>query len=150
MLAHITYLSDEGMHRKFGRRLHGDRPAPDGGFGIEFAVESYLDHQGRSFVERFDSNSYLFITRAMDYYDASVWGDGDLTKACQRIKARVLIVSFDSDWLYPPAACRELALALIKNGKQASYASVSSPYGHDAFLVESQTVGRLMNSFLSH
>lgn len=150
MLAHITYLSDEGMHRKFGRRLQGDRPAPDGGFGIEFAVESYLDYQGRSFVERFDANSYLFITRAMDYYDASVWGDGDLTEACRRIKARVLVVSFDSDWLYPPEACRELALALVKTGKQASYASVSSPYGHDSFLVESRTVGRLVNSFLSH
>jgi len=150
MLAHITYLSDEGMHRKFGRRLQGDRPGPDGGFGIEFAVESYLDYQGRSFVERFDANSYLFISRAMDYYDASVWGSGDLTEACRRIKARVLIVSFDSDWLYPPAACRELALALVKTGKQASYARVSSPYGHDSFLVESRTVGRLVNSFLSH
>jgi homoserine O-acetyltransferase len=150
MLAHITYLSDEGMHRKFGRRLQDDRTVPDSGFGIEFAVESYLDYQGRSFVERFDANSYLYITRAMDYYDASVWGGGDLTEACRRIKAHVLIVSFDSDWLYPPEACRELALALIKNGKQATYASVSSPYGHDAFLVESQTVGRLLSSFLSH
>ncbi|MCX7934775.1 MAG: homoserine O-acetyltransferase, partial [Planctomycetota bacterium] len=87
MLAHITYLSDEGMHEKFGRRRHS-KAKPDFGFGVEFEVESYLDHQGRSFVERFDANSYLYITRAMDYYDAAdKWGGGNLVRACERVAA---------------------------------------------------------------
>jgi len=94
MLAHITYLSDEGMHEKFGRRLQDGANGRPGGFGIEFAVESYLDYQGRAFVERFDANSYLYITRAMDYYDAAAaWGGGSLTEACRRIRAKMLIVS---------------------------------------------------------
>ena len=148
MLAHITYLSNDGMHEKFGRRLQGCQAEAGKGFGVEFAVESYLDHQGRRFVERFDANSYLYITRAMDYYDATAWGRGDLVEACKRIQARVLVVSFSSDWLYPPEACRELALALIKAGKQASYVNVPSPYGHDSFLVESPVVSRLLVGFL--
>lgn len=150
MLAHITYLSDEGMHEKFGRRLQtvaGQRA----GFGIEFAVESYLDHQGRSFVERFDANSYLYVTRAMDYYDAAAaWGNGNLVAACKRIKSRALVVSFDSDWLYPPGDCKELAIALAKNGIAVTYTDVPSRFGHDSFLVETQKVGRLLRSFLAH
>jgi homoserine O-acetyltransferase len=150
MLAHITYLSDEGMHEKFGRRLQrdGDQKA---GFGIEFAVESYLDYQGRAFVERFDANSYLYITRAMDYYDAAAaWGGGSLVEACRRVKASALVVSFDSDWLYPPADCRDLALALTRTGTRVTYAEVPSRFGHDSFLVETQKVGRLLRSFLAH
>jgi homoserine O-acetyltransferase len=150
MLAHITYLSDEGMHEKFGRRLqrNGDQKA---GFGIEFAVESYLDYQGRAFVERFDANSYLYITRAMDYYDAAAaWGGGSLVEACRRVKASALVVSFDSDWLYPPADCRDLALALTRTGTRVTYAEVPSRFGHDSFLVETQKVGRLLRSFLAH
>jgi homoserine O-acetyltransferase len=150
MLAHITYLSDEGMHEKFGRRLqrNGDQKA---GFGIEFAVESYLDYQGRAFVERFDANSYLYITRAMDYYDAAAaWGGGSLVEACRRVKASALVVSFDSDWLYPPADCRGLALALTRTGTRVTYAEVPSRFGHDSFLVETQKVGRLLRSFLAH
>jgi len=148
MLAHITYLSNDGMHEKFGRRLQGGQADTENGFGVEFAVESYLDYQGRRFVERFDANSYLYITRAMDYYDATAWGQGNLVEACRRIKGRVLVVSFSSDWLYPPEACRELALAIVKAGKQASYVNVPSPYGHDAFLVESSAVSRLLAGFL--
>jgi len=150
MLAHITYLSDEGMHEKFGRRLH-DKNEQKAGFGIEFAVESYLDHQGRAFVERFDANSYLYITRAMDYYDAAAaWGGGSLVEACRRVRASALVVSFASDWLYPPEDCKDLALALARTGVRVTYADVPSRYGHDSFLVETQKVGRLLRSFLAH
>ena len=150
MLAHITYLSDEGMQQKFGRRLEAGTLAPGDGFGVEFAVEGYLAHQGRRFVERFDANSYLYLTRAMDYYDASVWGGGDITQACRRIQARVLVVSFDSDWLCPPESGRALALALIKSGKKVSYANLSSRFGHDSFLLEPETVASIVNGFLSN
>jgi len=150
MLAHITYLSDEGMHEKFGRRLQ-DKNGQRGSFGIEFAVESYLDYQGRAFVERFDANAYLYITRAMDYYDAAArWGGGNLVEACRRVRARALVVSFASDWLYPPEDCRDLALALAKTGVRVTYADVPSRFGHDSFLVETQKVGRLLRGFLSH
>jgi len=145
MLAHITYLSEEGMHEKFGRRATKDKE----GFGAEFEVESYLNYQGRSFVERFDANSYLYITRAMDYYDAAAqWGGGDLAAACKRIQAEVMVVSFSSDWLYPPAHCRALALALSRNGQPVTYVDVPSRYGHDAFLVETKPVGSLLKNFL--
>ena len=150
MLAHITYLSDEGMQQRFGRRLEAGTPALGGGFGVEFAVEGYLAHQGKRFVERFDANSYLYLTRAMDYYDASVWGGGDITEACRRMQARVLIVSFDSDWLCPPESCRELALALIKSGKKVTYANLSARFGHDSFLLEPETVANVVNGFLSN
>ena len=150
MLAHITYLSDEGMHEKFGRRLQDGANGRPGGFGIEFAVESYLDYQGRAFVERFDANSYLYITRAMDYYDAAAaWGGGSLTEACRRIRAKMLIVSFDSDWLYPPEVCKELALAMTQANRPVTYANVPSHYGHDSFLVETAKVGRLLRGFLA-
>ncbi|MGD0835411.1 MAG: homoserine O-acetyltransferase [Polyangia bacterium] len=150
MLAHITYLSDEGMHEKFGRRL---QPASEqrAGFGIEFAVESYLDHQGRAFVERFDANSYLYISRAMDYYDAAAtWGGGSLVEACRRVTARALVVSFASDWLYPPGDCKDLAFALAKTGVKVTYTDVPSRFGHDSFLVETQKVARLLRGFLAH
>ena len=149
MLAHITYLSDEGMHEKFGRRLQAGN-GQKAGFGIEFAVESYLDYQGRAFAERFDANAYLYITRAMDYYDAAArWGGGNLVAACRRVRARALVVSFDSDWLYPPGDCKDLALALAKTGTAVTYAEVPSRFGHDSFLVETEKVGRLLRSFLA-
>lgn len=148
MLAHITYLSEESMGHKFGRRLQ-DKTAPDFTLtGVEFEVESYLKHQGESFVRRYDANSYLYITRAMDYYDASVWGDGDLKKAAGRINAATMIISFSSDWLFPPELCRELASAMCRAGRSVTYVDVPSRYGHDAFLVESETVNRLIGSFL--
>ncbi len=148
MLAHITYLSDESMHEKFGRRLQ-DKDSPDFGFGVEFEVESYLDYQGRAFVERFDANSYLYISRAMDYYDAAKrWGAGDLVRACARIRSEVTVVSFSSDWLYPPAQCKEFALALCRNGKAVTYVEVPSRYGHDSFLVGTDAVGHLLRHAL--
>ncbi|MEA1996026.1 MAG: homoserine O-acetyltransferase [Gemmatimonadota bacterium] len=149
MLGHITYLSDEAMYRKFGRRLQG-KSAPEFNFGIEFEVESYLAYQGRSFVERFDANAYLYLTRAMDYYDAAQsWGGGDLSEAAARLGSRMMVVSFSTDWLYPPRECKELALAACRNGKQVTYLKVPSAYGHDAFLVETDEVGRLIQNFLA-
>jgi len=148
MLAHITYLSDKVMHGKFGRRVRS-QTGKARGFGIEFEVESYLDHQGRSFVERFDPNSYLYITRAMDYFDAAQrWGKGDLLAACKRIESKLLVASFESDWLYPPKECADFARALTKNGKAVTYVNVPSRCGHDAFLVETKAVGDLLSAFL--
>lgn len=149
MLAHITYLSEESMGHKFGRRFQ-DKTRPDFTLtGIEFEVESYLKHQGESFVRRYDANSYLYITRAMDYYDASVWGDGDLSLAASRIKAKTLVVSFSSDWLFPPELCRELVSAMCRGRRAVTYVDIPSRYGHDAFLVETETVNRLIYSFLT-
>jgi homoserine O-acetyltransferase len=149
MLAHITYLSEESMHRKFGRRRQDEehwRP----GFDVEFQVESYLSHQGRKFVQRFDANSYMYITRAMDYYDAAAhWGGGSLVKACARIKSRTLVVSFTSDWLYRPQQCRELAMAISQNRLPVTYIEVPSDYGHDAFLIQTAEVSDLLRSFLA-
>lgn len=148
MLAHITYLSDEGIHAKFGRRLQ-DKDKPDFDFGIEFQVESYLDYQGRSFVERFDANSYLHITRAMDYYDAAGrWGEGDLTRACRRIQAETMVVSFSTDWLYTPAEGRDFATAMARAGRPVTYINLPSPFGHDAFLVEIDQLGPLVRNFV--
>lgn len=148
MMAHITYLSEESMGFKFGRRLQDKEKLEFTLTGVEFEVESYLKHQGESFVRRYDANSYLYITRAMDYYDASTWGDGDLVKAAGRIQARTMIISFSSDWLFPPELCRQFAVALGRAGRSVTYVDVPSRYGHDSFLVETETVSRLMGSFL--
>ncbi|HZZ42340.1 MAG TPA: homoserine O-acetyltransferase [Tepidisphaeraceae bacterium] len=146
MMAHITFLSEQAMHAKFGRRLQ-DKSKPDFHFGVEFQVESYLAHQGRIFAERFDANSYLYLTRAMDYYDAAQqWGGGDLIEACRRIQSKIMAVSFATDWLYPPADCKEFALAMCRAGKSVTYVDVPSRFGHDAFLVETAPVSRLLRA----
>ncbi|MDR2422948.1 MAG: homoserine O-acetyltransferase [Deltaproteobacteria bacterium] len=149
MMAQITYLSEESMGYKFGRRLRG-KESPDFTLtGIEFEMESYLSHQAESFVKRYDANSYLYMTRAMDYYEAAEkWGQGDLTKTAARIKARTMVVSFSSDWLFPPELCRELVSAMCRAGCPVSYLNVPSRYGHDAFLVETEAVRRLITIFL--
>lgn len=148
MLAHITYLSGKGMDTKFGRKLQNEAEDPFG-FGVKFAVESYLSHQGQTFVERFDANSYLYITRAMDYYDAAAaWGDGDLVRACRRVRSEMMVVSFSSDWLYPPEVSEEFVTALLRNEIPVTYMNVESTYGHDGFLVETEKVGRLLRAFL--
>lgn len=148
MLAHITYLSEKGMHEKFGRRLQ-NADELSFGFDVEFQVESYLNYQGKQFVQRFDANSYLYITRAMDYYDAAeVWGGGDLQKACERIRGAVMVVSFSTDWLYPPEECRQFALAISRNNKPVTYVNVPSQFGHDAFLVQIEEVNHLLRHFL--
>jgi homoserine O-acetyltransferase len=149
MLAHITYLSDEGMNSKFGRRLRGGNAK---GFGLdsEFEVESYLNYQGKSFVERFDANSYLYILRAMDHYDAAaLWGGGDLVAACERLRSEVLVASFSSDWLYTPDGCQQLVHAICRSGRSVTYADIPSQYGHDAFLVETERVGKLLSGALN-
>ena len=148
MLAHITYLSEEGMDSKFGRRLQ-NKEKPDFGFDVEFEVESYLNYQGKVFVERFDANSYLYILRAMDYYDpAARWGAGDLVTACGRIASQMVVASFSSDWLYTPDGCQQLVHAICRTGKPVTYADIPSQYGHDAFLVETERVGKLLTSAL--
>ncbi len=145
MLAHITYLSGKGMDLRFGRKRLGAQ----NGFGMEFDVESYLNHQSETFIERFDANSYLYITRAMDYYDAAeAWGDGDLRKACQRLRSELMVVSFSTDWLYPPAECRDFVNAFIAEGKPVTYVEIESTSGHDAFLVDTVPVGRILRSYL--
>jgi homoserine O-acetyltransferase len=148
MLAHITYLSDEGMNSKFGRRLRGGN-TNEFGLDPEFEVESYLNHQGKSFVERFDANSYLYIIRAMDRYDAAaLWGGGDLVAACERLRSEVLVASFSSDWLYTPDGCQQLVHAICRSGRSVTYADIPSQYGHDAFLVETDRVGKLLSGAL--
>lgn len=147
MIGHITYLSNESMRQKFGRMLRdSDKYSYD--FSSEFSVETYLNYQGQSFVERFDANSYLYITKAMDYFDLER-DYGSLQNAFARTKARFLIVSFTSDWLFTPAQSEEMVNALVAKRKPVSYCNIYSPYGHDAFLLEPDTLGRLISGFIS-
>ena len=147
MIGHITYLSKESMREKFGRDLRGaDNYSYD--FNSEFSVETYLDYQGQSFVERFDANSYLYITKAMDYFDLAR-DYGSIEKAFAKTKSRFLIISFTSDWLFTPAQSEEMANALVAQRKPVSYCNILSPYGHDAFLLEPETLGRLISGFLA-
>jgi homoserine O-acetyltransferase len=146
MVAHITYLSEHLMDSKFGRRLQSaDRLSYD--LSTEFAVESYLNHQGSSFTQRFDANSYLYITKAMDYFDLSRTY-GPLKSAFAAVSARTLFVSYSSDWLFPTAATREMVRALLNNGKDVSFIEIDSPYGHDAFLIEVAQLTRIITHFL--
>ncbi|MFC1738719.1 homoserine O-acetyltransferase [Planctomycetota bacterium] len=146
MIGHITYLSEQGMREKFGRRL---RNADDYGydFNSEFAVETYLDYQGQSFVERFDANSYLYITRAADYFDLQKQYVS-LNDAFKNITSRFLVISFASDWLFTPAQSWEIVDALVVNGKDVSFCNIDSPYGHDAFLLEPELLGAFISGFL--
>jgi homoserine O-acetyltransferase len=147
MLAHITYLSDESMSRKFGRELQDtDRYSFD--FKRDFAVESYLEHQGRRFVEFFDANSYFYITRAMDYFDMARRSGGDLSKTLSAAKATFLVISFSSDWLFPTAESLKIVSALLKNRLNVSFCEIQSGYGHDAFLLEVDALGRMVRDFL--
>ena len=146
MIGHITYLSEQGMREKFGRELwNAESYSYD--FNSEFAVETYLDHQGQTFVERFDANSYLYITKAADYFDPAK-DYGTLAKAFSNTKSRFLVISFASDWLYPPAQSETIVNALVANGKDVSYCNIASPYGHDSFLLEPETLGSFIAGFL--
>lgn len=146
MIGHITYLSEESMRHKFGRELrNADRYSYD--FNSEFAVETYLDHQGQSFVDRFDANSYLYITKAADYFDLPR-DYGSLKEAFAGVKARFLVVSFSSDWLFTPAQSEAMVDALVAGGKDVSFCNITSGYGHDAFLLETETLGAFLSSFL--
>ena len=147
MAAHITYLSEAGLTEKFGRRLQA-RDAKSFGFDADFQVESYLRHQGLSFVDRFDANSYLYITRAMDYFDLGEEHGGRLADAFRDTETRFCVVSFDTDWLYPTAESRAIVHALNAAGAPTSFIELSSPYGHDAFLLESPALDRVVGGFL--
>jgi len=147
MVGHITYLSNESMHEKFGRALQGkDRIGFD--FSTDFAVESYLHHQGDTFTKRFDANSYLYITKAIDYFDLT--RDGSLTRGLAGVKAAFLVISVSSDWLYPPEQSQEIVSALTANEAEVRYCEIRSNYGHDAFLLESGQLNYLVGRFLSH
>ncbi len=147
MIGHITYLSEDAMHNKFARKLQG-KDKPDFDFNVEFQVESYLEHQGQVFVDRFDANSYLYITKACDYFDVEK-KYGSLENAFKRCNSRFLIICFSSDWLFPPAHSKEIVSALMKTGKEVSFLQIESPAGHDAFLLEFATQTKVIKSFLS-
>lgn len=138
MIGHITYLSDDDMAEKFGRTLRA--PSSDGswryGYDVEFEVESYLRYQGEKFSKYFDANTYLLITRALDYFDPARATGGDLTRALAPAKAKYLLVSFSTDWRFPPARSREIVKALLNNAAPVTYAEIDAPHGHDAFLLE--------------
>ena len=152
MAAHITYLSEAGLTEKFGRRLQARPDRPDGaisfGFDADFQIESYLRHQGISFVDRFDANSYLYITRAMDYFDLAQEHGGHLASAFRATKARFCLVSFDTDWLYPTPESRSVVHALNAAGAPVSFVELSTPYGHDAFLLDAPEMNRVVDGFL--
>ena len=148
MAAHITYLSEAGLTEKFGRRLQS-RDAKSFGFDADFQVESYLRHQGLSFVDRFDANSYLYITRAMDYFDLAEPHGGRLARALAPARAtRFCVVSFDTDWLYPTAESRLIVQALNAAGAPVSFVELCSPFGHDAFLLDAPELNRVVRGFL--
>jgi homoserine O-acetyltransferase/O-succinyltransferase len=173
MMAHITYVSDASMDRKFGRKRRLPKPqkadgaAPEStdglpvsagsqsglaagstyNFDVQFEVESYLRYQGESFINRFDANSYLYITRAIDHFDLAA-AYGSLEKAFEHVDAETLVIGFTSDWLFPPQQNRDIALALLRAGKRASYAELDTDLGHDSFLLESDELYALVRGFL--
>ncbi|MDY0387177.1 MAG: homoserine O-acetyltransferase [Methanolobus sp.] len=147
MIGHITYLSDAAMHQKFGRKLQ-DKEEYDYKLGFDFEVESYLHYQGQSFTRRFDANSYLYISKALDYFDLSK--KGSLIEGMKAAKAKFLVVAVSSDWLYPPYQSREIVSALSANDLDVMYREIESSFGHDAFLLESGQLGYLIGNFLSH
>jgi homoserine O-acetyltransferase len=148
MAAHITYLSEEALHRKFGRSLQ-DRSALTFSFSADFQVESYLRHQGSTFVDRFDANSYLYITRAMDYFDMRESAGGVLANAFRGTRTRFCVVSFTSDWLYPTRESREIVQALNAVAANVSFVEIESDKGHDAFLLEEPTFFATIRGFLN-
>jgi homoserine O-acetyltransferase len=150
MLGHITYLSEAGMRDRFGRKLKesGDYAYE---FRDEFEIESYLAYKGSSFLDRFDANSYLYVTKAMDYFDAAVkYGGGELVEAFRKITAKMFFVSFTSDWLFPPRQSVEMVRAAEQAGKRVSYLNIDTPYGHDSFLLPCDRLHSGVRSFLSH
>ena len=147
MAAHITYLSEEALTGKFGRNLQ-DREAKSFGFDADFQVESYLRYQGSGFTRRFDANSYLYITRAMDYFDLAEEHGGKLADAFTGTDARFCLVSFDSDWLYPTSESRHVVHALNAAGAAVSFVELSAPHGHDSFLLDVPALDRVIGGFL--
>jgi len=148
MIGHITYLSDKSMHQKFSRKLQ-NKAEYGYDFVTDFAVESYLHYKGDSFVKRFDANSYLYITKAMDYFDLSQ-PSGSLKQELSVVKSKFLIISFSSDWLFPSYQSKEIASALRKNNADVIYMDIQSDGGHDAFLLEVAQQTTLIRNFLKH
>ncbi|RXZ43712.1 homoserine O-succinyltransferase MetX [Crenobacter cavernae] len=147
MLGHITYLSDDGMGAKFGRMLKSGEYQY--GFDVEFEIESYLRYQGDKFSDSFDANTYLLMTKALDYFDPAKPFAGDLVKAVSGTLANFMVVSFDSDWRFSPSRSREIVDALVAAGKRVQYAEIASGHGHDAFLMMDHPYHDLMHAFLN-
>lgn len=147
MIGHITYLSDDVMNEKFGRQLREGLDLKYSTQDIEFQIESYLRYQGDKFSEYFDANTYLLITRALDYFDPARRHDGNLAKALAVARARFLLVSFSTDWRFSPKRSREIVKALLDNGRDVSYAEIDAPHGHDAFLLEDARYLALVRSY---
>ncbi len=146
MLGHITYLSDSAMREKFGRELREGRL--NFGFDVEFQVESYLRYQGQSFVDRFDANTYLLMTKALDYFDPAAEFDHDLAAAFRRAQARFLVISFTSDWRFSPERSREIVRALLDADRAVSYAEIEATQGHDAFLLPIPQYMKVLGSYM--
>ncbi|CEP37863.1 MULTISPECIES: homoserine O-succinyltransferase MetX [unclassified Halomonas] len=147
MVGHITYLSEDAMGSKFGRDLRSDDL--NFGFDVEFQVESYLRYQGDTFSTAFDANTYLLMTKALDYFDPSATHGGDLANALAPAQCPFLIVSFTTDWRFPPSRSRELVDALTRAGKSVSYANIESPHGHDAFLLSAPRYDAIFSAFMN-
>jgi homoserine O-acetyltransferase len=148
MIVHITYLSGEAMTEKFGRLMR--RGAPGFDFDIDFEIESYLRYQGDKFSTYFDANTYLRITKALDYFDPAADFGGDLRKALARAQAAFLVVSFKSDWRFPPARSRDIVRALLDNRRIVSYLEIDAPGGHDAFLLEDRRYHSALRSYFGN
>jgi homoserine O-acetyltransferase len=149
MIGHITYLSDESMHQKFGRRRQSKAEYGFDFTTLDFQVESYLSYHGDAFVKRFDANSYLYITKAIDYFDLTKNGAQSLAEALKGARAKFLVISISSDWLYPPYQCKEIAEALSASDIDVRHCEIKSNYGHDAFLLESGQMNYTIQNFLS-
>jgi homoserine O-acetyltransferase len=147
MLGHITYLSDESMRSKFGRDLREGKL--NFGFDVDFQVESYLRYQGQSFVEKFDANTYLLMTKALDYFDPAADYDNDLAQALKQAEAQFLVVSFTSDWRFAPKRSREIVKALLDSQKDVSYAEIEAHHGHDAFLIPIPDYLEVFNTYMT-
>ncbi len=145
MIGHITYLSDDDMAEKFGRDLRGDDY--QFGYGVDFEIESYLRYQGDKFSEYFDANTYLLITKALDYFDPARAFNGDLSSALANTQAEFLLVSFMTDWRFAPERSREIVQALVKNDRRVSYAEIDAPHGHDAFLLDDPRYMAVVRSY---
>ena len=149
MLGHITYLSDDVMASKFGRALASDALAYSTQ-ALEFQVESYLRHQGEKFSDYFDANTYLLITRALDYFDPAKAHGGDLARAFAGALAKYLVISFSTDWRFAPARSREIVKALVDNQHDVSYAEIDAPHGHDAFLLDDPRYHAVLRAYFDN
>lgn len=148
MMGHITYLAEDGLGQKFGRELHSD--GYQYGYGVEFEVESYLRYQGDKFAGRFDANTYLLMTKALDYFDPAAAYGNNLTKALQNVQARFFVASFSTDWRFAPERSQELVKALIAAKKPVQYIEVQSQHGHDAFLMEDEAYIRAVDAYMKN